>query len=232
MIASYFIRFFVNLKELINSILKKKILMTARLVFFMILAFFIALTAGCSEDSSDSVEPNQWVNRCFTIVDSQTGSPVEGAFLHITYNYSYAAATAYSGISDINGLVCGEIRSDARPYWFNISKENYQMICNSNSVFPPEIINMDYESYLKFKIKNEEPYTAQDRIIVAYKNLDCFGLNEVRLNGINVDTTLIRAYSPNSSSWISVESAGANPFKEQFQVNVNSRDTAVVNIIY
>jgi hypothetical protein len=206
--------------------------MKVRFVFYMILALFFALTVGCSKDSSDSVQPDQWVNRCFTIVDSQTGLPVEGAFLHITYNYSYAAATAYYGTSDVNGLVCGEIRPDARPYWFKVSKENYQMICNDNDGFPPDIINIDYKSYLKFEIKNEEPYTEQDRIIVAYKNLDCFGVNEVRLNGINVDTTLIRVCSPNSPSYINVSSTGANPFTDQIQVNVNSRDTTIVNIIY
>jgi len=206
--------------------------MKARFVFYLILGLFVVITAGCSKDSSDNVQPDQWVNRCFTIVDSQTGLPVEGAFLHITYNYSYAAATAYYGTSDINGLVCGEIRPDARPYWFKVSKENYQMICNDNDGFPPDIINIDYESYLKLEIKNEEPHTEQDRIIVSYKNLDCNGLNYVRLNGSNIDTTLIRACGIFSSSWVSWESTGANPFTDQIQVNVNSRDTTVVNIVY
>ncbi len=206
--------------------------MKARLFFYMILALFITLTAGCSKDSSDSIQPDQWVTRCFTIVDSETGSPVEGVHLLLSYNYSAAAADGYYGTSDINGSMCGEIRPDARPYYWKITKENYQMICNTNEVFPPETINMDYKSYLKFEIKNEEPYTEQDKIIVSYKNLDCFGQNDVRLNGINIDTTLIRACSPNSPSWISVESTGANPFTDQIQVNVNSRDTTVVNIIY
>ena len=206
--------------------------MTARLVFYMILAFFIALTAGCSKDSSDRVQPDPWVTRCFTIVDSETGSPVEGAHLLLSYDYSVAAADAYYGTSDINGSMCGEIRSDARPYYWKVEKENYQMICIHNEVFPPETINMDYESYLKFEIKNEEPYTEQDRIIVSYKNLDCNGQNDVRLNGRNIDTTLIRACGVFSSSWVSWESTGANPFTDQIQVNVNSRDTTVVNIIY
>lgn len=206
--------------------------MKVRLIFYTILVLFITLVAGCSEDSSDSVQPDQWVTRCFTIVDSETGSLVEGAHLLLNYNYSAAAATAYSGTSDINGTMCGEIRSDARPYYWNIQKENYQMICNTNGGFPPETINMDYESYLKFEIKNEEPYTEQDRIIVSYKNLDCNGLNYVRLNGINIDTTLIRACGIFYSSWVSWESTGANPFTDQIQVNVNSRDTTVVNIVY
>ena len=206
--------------------------MKVRFVFYMILALFFALTAGCSKDSSDSVQPDQWVTRCFTIVDSETGSPIEGAHLLLSYNYSYTAATGFYGTSDINGSMCGEIRSDARPYYWKIEKENYQMICNTNEVFPPKTINIDYKSYLKFKIKNEEPYTEQDRIIVSYKNLDCFGVNEVRLNGINVDTTLIRVCSPNSPSYINVSSTGGNPFTDQIQVNVISRDTTVVNIVY
>ena len=206
--------------------------MKTTLIFKYAVIFCLITCFSCSKDSIDRVQPDPWVTRCFTIVDGETGSPVEGAHLALRYNYSAAAATAYYGTSDINGSMCGEIRSDARPYNWVVQKENYQMICNSNDVFPPEIINMNYESYLKFEIKNEEPYTEQDRIIVSYKNLYCNGQNYVRLNGSNIDTTLIRACGIFYSSWVSWESTGANPFTDQIQVNVNSRDTTVVNIVY
>ncbi|WP_242133416.1 hypothetical protein [Aestuariivivens marinum] len=198
----------------------------------MILAFFIVLTTGCSKDSSDSVQPDEWITRCFTIVDSETGEPIEGALLKIEYNYFTTAATHYGAKSDVNGSMCGKIRSDARPYYWNVTKENYQTICNTNGGFPPETINMDYESYLKFEITNEEPYSEQDKIIVSYQNLGCVGQNYVRLNGSNIDTTLIRACGIFNPSWVSWESIGANPFTDQIQVNVNSRDTTVVNIVY
>lgn len=202
------------------------------LFLYSLLATIITATYCCSDDGAKEGWHPELVTKCFMIVDSETGLPIIDANLTIQYNYLTTAATAFYGASDVNGQACGEIYADARPYYWKITKENYQPICNSTNSFPPEVINLKYESYMKFEIENEAPFSEQDNIVVSYKDLSCFGFNDIILYGAAIDTVLIRVCSPDSPSYINVESIGANPFTDLIQVNVSSRDTTTVSIIY
>ncbi len=210
--------------------------MKTKIIFRIAVIIFFTMSIGCSKDNEREIEQPTKITMCFNIIDAQTGEPVVGAILHLTYSYSiywFSGADSFYGTSDANGSVCDKIWPDARPNWWTLGKDHYQRICGPDDNFPPDLISMDYESYIKFEIKNEEPSSKEDIVIVSYKNLDCFGLTDIWLNGIDIDTTIIRQVSPLSLfSVIYIESMGVNPFTHSFPVNVESRDTTLVSILY
>ncbi len=80
----------------------QSIMKTSKISQLLIVFYFIALT-GCSVDDSNG---SSYVEKCWTIIDVNTGVPITTAILNITFN-------GYQGVdfrkyieSDENGKAC------------------------------------------------------------------------------------------------------------------------------
>ena len=209
--------------------------MKTKIIFIIPILVILISYVGCSTDNPNG--PVYEYTRCFTVIDSQTEEPVEGVYLDVGYYTTSSLGeigSSAEGVSDNDGSICLTIRSGARPYGWRLFSNQYKPICRNNwREFPPDVIEIDFECYFQFEIKNEEPFSEADNIKVTYSDiLECGSSNFISLNGADIDTTIIRRSDPESPSIIVVESTGANPFNKTHARIVNSRDTIVFSVIY
>ena len=210
--------------------------MKTRLIFVITILVILINQVGCSTDSSS---PSYENNRYFTVIDRQTEEPVAGAFLRVRYHKDLGAlgiAPYTKGdYTDNDGSVCFTIPAGAEGDGYYLAHEQYKNICVEHIGwgFPSRYIPMDFECYIQFEIKNEEPRSYQDIIKIQYSGIRCgLSYEHLTLYGAEIDTTIICSANPQSPTRIDIESFGANPFNIFYSKHVISRDTTIVNILY
>jgi hypothetical protein len=211
--------------------------MKTSIIFIITILVILISYVGCSIDSSNN-PPVYEYTRCFTVIDSQTKEPVEGALLRVYYDTKsgspLGSGGGREGITDGDGSICFTIPSGAKGDGWQVFGNQYKPICKLYfDEFPPDVIEMEFECYFQFEIKNDEPFSEADNIKITYSDiLECGSSNFISLNGANIDTTIIRRADPKSPSIIEVESSGANPFSKTHARIVNSRDTIIFPVFY
>ena len=105
--------------------------MKARFISVSVTLGVLIIFLGCSID--DPTVPSYEYSRCFTVIDSQTEEPVNGALLRIYYDTNsdspLGSGGGREGITDIDGSICFTIPRRSKGDGWQVFGNHYKPIC-------------------------------------------------------------------------------------------------------
>lgn len=204
-------------------------------IFIYILSLLIAIHA-CKKSEKSSIPPSasdnsESGNLIFTIIDNQTKTPVNGAYVNITYGnmYSDAKTTGTDGKVDFSipsGYVFNEVTVTKDGYC------KYYAVPNTTNFVRNQTLYLDHIAYLRYHVKNVAPAEANDKMVIYSPHPTLGQGYEFDFYGAADETFITESKAGNLG--ISCNIFTGNTFVSSFYVNVfaTGGDTTDVTVNY